>query len=117
MATTGRSGRDDVPEVGAVSLTKGNAAGSEEPPVVPGLPVAPALGLILLVIGAITMGETDRLVTGALTPSGESRSVTGVIGVGAWGGPDTWSAWLTLPEDLRRSVAGWIFLHARFDIV
>jgi hypothetical protein len=53
---------------------------------VPGLPVRAALGVILLVTGAITMGETDRLVTGELTPAGESRSVTDVIGVGALGG-------------------------------
>jgi hypothetical protein len=62
------------------------------------------------------MGETNRLVTGALTPAGESRGVTDVVGMAALRGTDAWSDWLLLPDGMRRSVAVWIFFHALFDI-
>jgi hypothetical protein len=83
----------------------------------PGLPVWIARATILLIAGAIAMGETNRLVTGALTPAGESRAVTDVIGMTALSGTDAWSDWADLfPEGMRGLVAGWIFFHALFDI-
>ena len=63
---------------------------------------------ILLIGGAIAMGETERLMTGALTPYGSSRSATDVIGLAALGGGDVWRVWLDLPDGLRRSVAVWL---------
>jgi hypothetical protein len=82
----------------------------------PKLPVGRALALILLVGGAMAMGETDRLVTGALTATGESRSVADVIGMAALGGRNAWSDWMGLPDGVRDAVAIWIFFHALFDI-
>jgi hypothetical protein len=72
--------------------------------------------VIMLIGGAIAMGETERLMTGALTSYGSSRSVTDIIGMAALSGGDAWRVWLDLSGELRRSVAIWLFLHAVFDI-
>ncbi|TCO32403.1 hypothetical protein EV652_1049 [Kribbella steppae] len=83
-------------------------------------PAGPALNywfatpVILLLIGAICMSEIDRLVTGALTDAGQSRSVTDVVGLALFGGRDTWDVWVQVDDPTP--VAGWIALHAIFDI-
>lgn len=73
-----------------------------------------ATPVILILLGAIGMSEIDRLVTGALTPLGESRSVTDVVGLAFLGGRDSWDIWEQVSNP--QQVAFWIGLHAAFDI-
>lgn len=67
-------------------------------------------------VAAIVMGETNRLIEGALTQSGETGTMRALIGPLAAGETGIWTVWEDLGP-LRMSVVWWVGVHTGADVV
>ncbi|WP_461022048.1 hypothetical protein [Thalassiella azotivora] len=82
----------------------------------PRLPVRTGLALLALLGAGVVLGEVDRLVTGAITPRGESRSLTDLVGPLAVAGDGrAWAVWQA--SEWTGTVAAAVLAHVVADVV
>jgi hypothetical protein len=77
----------------------------------PPLPVENGRALAVGAAGLIGWWEIDRLITGAVSPDGESRSLNGFLT------SDRWELWAGATTSAPGAIARWIIVASLFDVL